>query len=97
MNRYVSQRLRELRIAKGLSQTAAGQLIARHVAGAWRVQAVSRAELCEGREIKRWNVDDIYGLAAAFEVPVSYFLQNLDAVPPRSRTQAPTRERRTGR
>lgn len=81
VNSYVSQRLRQIRTERGLSQSAAGELLEKHIAGRWPVQTVSRAELCDGTYIKRWNVDDVFGLAAAFEVPVSYFLP-LDDSPP---------------
>jgi transcriptional regulator with XRE-family HTH domain len=74
VNRYVSQRVRELRMARGLNQSQAAALLARFSDAAWSGKVLSRAELCEGVFIKRWNVDDLYALSAAFEVPVSYFL-----------------------
>jgi transcriptional regulator with XRE-family HTH domain len=74
VNRYVSLRLRQLRTQRGLSQKQAGDLLSTLTRTRWSVQAVSRAELCDGVYIKRWNVDDLYVLAAAFDVPVAYFL-----------------------
>ena len=75
-----------------MSQTAAGQLLEQFVAGAWPVQAVSRAEVCDGEYIKRWNVDDVCGLAAAFKVPVSYFFESFEDVPARRRRRAKARK-----
>ena len=79
-NRYVSERLRELRAERGLSQREAGELLTRASGSKWTFQAVSRAELCRGTYIRRWSVDDLYTLATTFDVPVSYFLPN--EVPP---------------
>lgn len=79
VNRYVSERLRQIRLERGLSQTEAGRRLSQFSAASWRAQAVSRAELCKGTYTKRWNVDDLYDLAEAFEVPVSFFLPVLDA------------------
>lgn len=73
-NRHVSQRLRELRIERGLSQRGVAELLTRVSGSKWAFQAVSRAELCQGTYIRRWSVDDLYMLSAAFGVPASYFL-----------------------
>lgn len=78
VNSYVSERLRQIRGERSLSQSKTGELLSVFVPGKWTVQAVSRAERCDGPYIKRWSVDDIYGLASAFEVPVTYFLLGFD-------------------
>lgn len=84
VNRYVSQSLRSIRHARRLSQQQTCELLAAHSDSRWTVQAVSRAERCEGTYIKRWNVDDLYVLATAFAVPVSYFLPEPVTTAPRS-------------
>lgn len=73
-NRHVSQRLRELRRVRGLSQRQAAELLSATTGARWTVQSLSRAELCRGTYIRRWSVDDLCSLATAFDVPVTYFL-----------------------
>jgi transcriptional regulator with XRE-family HTH domain len=74
VNRYVSERLRQLRLERGLSQRQAATLLTRISDVHWTAQAISRAETGQGTYIRRWSVDDLYMLTAAFDVPVSYFL-----------------------
>lgn len=73
-NRYVSQRVKELRKARGLTQHALADMLRCNTTYNWTTQTVSIAERCEGTHIKRWSVDDLYALSDAFAVPVSYFL-----------------------
>jgi transcriptional regulator with XRE-family HTH domain len=82
-NRHVSQRLRELRRSRGLSQSQTAELLNAATGSRWTMQSISRAELCRGAYIHRWSVDDLWALAAAFDVPITYFLQ--DQVTPRRR------------
>ena len=91
VNRYVSERLRDLRRQRGLSQRRAAELLNGFSDARWNIQTVSRAELCDGPYIKRWNVDDLFALASAFAVPVSYFLPYpLDAPPRADQCEAST-------
>ena len=86
VNRYVSERLRDVRKERGLSQRRVAELLNDFSDAKWNIQTVSRAELCDGPYIKRWNVDDLFALASAFEVPVSYFLPYPLDAPPTSRS-----------
>jgi transcriptional regulator with XRE-family HTH domain len=74
-NAFVSTRLRELRKERGMSQPAAAAYLKDFTGYNWSSQSLSRAEICDGPLIKRWNVDDLYALAAAFGVPVTHFLR----------------------
>lgn len=77
-NAYVSERLRDLRKEHGMSQAQLAAFLKERTVYSWTVQSVSRAEICEGPLIKRWCVDDLYALSEAFDVPVAYFLPEVN-------------------
>jgi transcriptional regulator with XRE-family HTH domain len=74
-NQVVAYNLSRARRRAGLTQEQAAERLERFLGTRWSKAVFSAAERgVDGDRIRHFTADDLYALARAFELPVSYFL-----------------------
>ena len=75
-NETVAHNLRRaLARLRGMTQRQAAEAISLHASTRWSVESYAQAERsARGERSRRFDADELYALAAAFELPVTFFL-----------------------